>query len=91
MAATPANQGVNPVTGETVFKPASVKDLLSVMFTCGIRHTNGMWAYRVGLPAESSVSGAMMMVVPQQMGIAIFPHPSMSKTTAFEASKSVKI
>lgn len=72
MAATLANQGRNPVSGEAVIEPSAVRDMLSVMYTCGMRNTRGTWAYRVGLPAESSVSGAIMAVVPQQLGIAIF-------------------
>jgi glutaminase len=72
MAATLANQGKNPVSGEEVIEPTYVRDILSVLYTCGMRNTTGAWAYRVGLPAESSVSGAILAVVPQQLGIAVF-------------------
>src|SRR5262245_55750192 len=57
MAATLSNMGCNPVTGESVFSVTSVKDVLSVMFTCGMYDYSGQWAYRVGVPAKSGVAG----------------------------------
>src|ERR1700730_12462355 len=36
MAATMANMGINPVTGETVFDFQYIKDMMTVMFTCGL-------------------------------------------------------
>lgn len=72
MAATLANQGKNPLSGDAVLEPECVRDVLSVMYGCGMRNTAGSWAYRVGLPAESSVSGAIIAVVPGQLGIAVF-------------------
>ncbi len=72
MAATLANQGRNPVSADAVIAPEYVRDILSVLYSCGMPHTAGTWAYQVGLPAESSVSGALMAIVPQQLGIAVF-------------------
>ena len=72
MAATLANQGKNPISGEAVIEAPYVRDILSVLYSCGMRNTAGTWAYQVGLPAESSVSGAILAVVPQQLGIAVF-------------------
>lgn len=72
MAATLANRGVNPQTGETVFAADHVQDILHVMYTCGMRRTRSAWTHMVGLPAESSASGAVLMVVPGQLGVAVF-------------------
>jgi glutaminase len=72
MAATLANGGVNPVTGERVLQAEFVKDLLSLMFTCGMYDSAGEWAYTVGLPAKSGVSGGILAVVPGKMGIASY-------------------
>jgi len=72
MGATLANGGVNPVTGERAIKADYVKDLLSVMHTCGMYDYAGEWAYRVGIPAKSGVGGGVVAVVPGQAGIGIF-------------------
>lgn len=74
-AATLANAGLNPITGEQALARKYAKHLMSVMFTSGLYEFSGQWAYRVGLPAKSCLSGAIMAVVPHQMGIAVFSPP----------------
>ncbi|MDJ0509940.1 MAG: glutaminase A [Crocosphaera sp.] len=75
MAATLANQGVNPITGKTAINPNYIKDLLSVMFTCGMYDFAGEWSYKVGFPAKSGVGGGILGVVPGVMGIGVFSPP----------------
>ena len=72
MGATLANMGHNPVTGQQVFELDSVKHMLAIMFTCGMYDYSGEWAYRVGIPAKSGVSGGLMAVVNRQVGIATY-------------------
>jgi len=72
MSATLSNMGRNPVTGETVFDHRCVKDMLSIMFTCGMYDYSGHWAYQVGIPAKSGVSGGLMAVINRQLGIATY-------------------
>ncbi len=72
MGATLANAGVNPVTKERAIDRQYVKDVLSVMLTCGMYDYAGEWAYRVGLPAKSGVGGGICAVVPGLAGIGIF-------------------
>lgn len=55
--------------------PEYVKDLLSVMYTCGMYDFAGEWVYQVGFPAKSGVGGGIIAVVPGQMGIAVFSPP----------------
>ena len=57
MAATLANGGVHPLTGAAALDPRYVRDLLSLMFTCGMYDFAGEWAYSVGLPAEERGRG----------------------------------
>jgi glutaminase len=72
MAATLANMGMNPVTREPVFNFEYIKDVLAVMFTCGLYDHAGEWAYSVGLPAKSGVGGGLLAVVNRQLGIAVY-------------------
>jgi glutaminase len=72
MAATLSNMGCNPVTGGLGLTVASVKDVLSVMFTCGMYDYSGQWAYRVGVPAKSGVAGGVIAVVNRQLGIGTY-------------------
>lgn len=72
MAATLANKGVNPETKLRAINEDYVGDVLSLMFTCGMYDTSGKWAYSVGIPAKSGVSGAIFGVVPGVMGIAVY-------------------
>lgn len=75
MAATLANQGVNPTTGERAIAQEYVDNVLGVMATCGMYDWSGEWIYRVGLPAKSGVGGGIMAVLPGQLGIGVFSPP----------------
>lgn len=75
MAATLANRGKNPLTGVQAVPAQCIRDILSVMYTCGMYNFAGEWAYKVGLPAKSGVCGGIIVVVPNRMGIAIFSPP----------------
>ncbi|MBD1931923.1 MULTISPECIES: glutaminase A [Cyanophyceae] len=75
MAATLANNGINPITKDRAVDSRYIRDILTVMYTCGMYDFAGEWAYTVGLPGKSGVSGGLLVVVPQQMGIGIFSPP----------------
>lgn len=64
MGATLATGGVQPQTGERILKPGTVRTVLSVMVIAGMYEGSGQWWTRVGLPAKSGVSGAILAVVP---------------------------
>lgn len=70
MAATLANAGVNPTTGEQVVPREVVAPVLTVMSSCGMYDYAGEWLYRVGLPAKSGVSGGIAAALPGQLGLA---------------------
>lgn len=64
MGATLANGGVQPLTGERVLARDNVRTVLSAMVIAGMYEDSGNWWTRVGLPAKSGVSGAVVAVVP---------------------------
>ena len=72
MAATLANRGVNPVTGEHVIAPQTVASVLSVMTSSGMYDYAGEWIYRVGIPAKSGVGGGIVAALPSQIGLGTF-------------------
>ncbi|XP_069107209.1 glutaminase kidney isoform, mitochondrial-like isoform X1 [Argopecten irradians] len=75
LAATLANGGVCPTTGDSLLTAQSVRDTLSLMFSCGMYDYSGQFAFQVGLPAKSGVSGCVLMVVPNVMGICMWSPP----------------
>ncbi|WP_405492719.1 glutaminase A [Nocardia sp. NBC_00511] len=72
MAATLANNGVNPLTRERALSRPLVEQVLSVMTTCGMYDAAGDWVTTVGLPAKSGVGGGILAVLPGQIGIAVY-------------------
>merc|ERR1711970_699229 len=72
IAATFANAGICPVSDKKIFAPGTVQNCLSLMYSCGMYDFSGELAFTVGLPAKSGVSGALMIVIPNVMGIAVW-------------------
>jgi len=75
MGATLALGGRNPVTGEQVVSAAIARDVVSVMATCGVYDGSGRWMRQVGVPAKSSVSGALVLSAPGRLGAASYSPP----------------
>ncbi|WP_298328732.1 glutaminase A [Haloactinopolyspora sp.] len=72
MGATLANGGVHPVTGQRALPRALVRDVATVMLMCGMYTAAGQWAYDVGIPAKSGVSGGLLVVLPNRFGAGFF-------------------
>ncbi len=75
MGAVLANNGINPLTGAEVLRPENVRDVLTLMLSCGMYDYAGEWSYEVGLPAKSGVSGGVLAVLPGQLSIAVWSPP----------------
>ena len=75
MAATLAHSGYCPITGEKVLGPGAARDTLALMQSCGMYDSAGEFTFAVGLPAKSGVSGIIMLVVPNVMGMCLYSPP----------------
>lgn len=78
MAATLANRGVNPVTGEQVMTPYAISRTLSVMTSSGMYDYAGEWIYRIGIPAKSGVGGGILAALPARLGLGSYS-PNLDK------------
>ena len=72
IASTLANGGINPWSNKKIFNYDTVKDILSIMLTCGMYDYSGEWGYKIGIPAKSGVSGLIYAVIPGICGISVY-------------------
>lgn len=75
IASTFANNGICPLTGVKCAELNNIKSTLQLMLSCGMYDHSGEWSCTVGIPAKSGVSGAIFLVVPNIMGLAVFSPP----------------
>ena len=90
MAATLANSGINPVTGEQVMTPYAISRTLSVMTSSGMYDYAGEWIYRVGIPAKSGVGGGILAALPARLGLGSYSPRLDSTATACAASRCAR-
>jgi glutaminase len=91
MAATLANDGVNPLTGKAVLNADYVPKVLAVMATAGLYDDSGKWLYATGLPAKSGVGGGIIAVSPGKFGIAVIAPPLDDAGNSVKAQKAIAI
>ena len=75
MAATLANNGINPKTKKQLVKGSNVAYVLKHMELNGLYNETDKWMEDVGIYAKSGVSGTLMLVIPGVMGIGIVSPP----------------
>ncbi len=72
IAATLANAGVRPTNGKNLLSHKTSRSCLSLMNSCGMGDYSSDFAFSIGLPAKSGISGSIILVVPDVMGVAIW-------------------
>ena len=72
MGATLVNGGINPITKKECVSPTNLRNILSIILTCGMYNYSGEWVFDIGLPAKSGVSGGILMIVPGLMAISVY-------------------
>ena len=89
MAATLANNGVNPVTKKRMIDAKHVPEVLAVMATAGLYDDSGQWLFHTGLPAKSGVGGGLIAVSPGNWGIAVISPPLDAAGNSVRAQKAI--
>ena len=75
MAATLANNGINPKSKKRLVKPENVKYILKHMALNGIYNDNYNWLKKSGVYVKSGVGGIILLIIPGVMGIGIASPP----------------
>lgn len=66
-----ANGGRLPDSDERLIPPRHLRTIEAIMMTSGMYNESGRYAVEVGFPCKSSVSGGIIGVVPDKMGIGV--------------------
>jgi glutaminase len=67
-----ACDGKDPVTGDAVTVASRARRINALMLTCGHYDNSGDFAFRVGLPGKSAVSGAILAVIPGTGAVCVW-------------------
>ncbi|XP_062856773.1 glutaminase liver isoform, mitochondrial [Trichomycterus rosablanca] len=69
VAATLANGGLCPMSGDQVLSASAVRSTLSIMQVAGMNDYSRIFHFKTSVPAKSSSSGVVLIVVPGVLGI----------------------
>ncbi len=89
MGATIAADGVNPVTGKTVFDGAITQNVVALMAAKGPHKMRAPWLVAAGIPAKSSYGGAILGIIPGVMAIAAYAPELNPAGVSVKASKAI--
>jgi len=91
MAATIANNGINPKTGKKIVDKKYVSYILEHMINSGLYEESDDWFKSVGFPGKSGVGGLLMIVIPGVMGIGIASPPLNKHGNSVKGIKTAKL
>ena len=90
MAATLANDGVNPLNGRRVVSSATARSMQSLITNAGLRGAKKEWMTKAHAGAAASLSGGGMLVMPGRLGIAVFSAPLDSKGVSVRGQRAMR-
>ena len=91
MAATLANDGVNPVNQKRVVSQPVAKNIQTLLIESGWRGgKKAAWLKKAGVGAMSGNSGVIIMVVPGRLGIAVYSPPLDSAGNSVRAQLALR-
>ena len=67
-----AFDGNDPASGQEVCTLSRARRINALMLTCGHYDNSGDFAFRVGLPGKSSVSGGILAIVPRTGAVCVW-------------------
>ncbi len=70
-----ANGGVEPDSGTRVLSEEHARRVAAILLTCGTYDSAGEFAFTVGVPCKSGVSGGIVGLVPGRMGLCVWSPP----------------
>jgi glutaminase len=70
-----ANDGVEPISGTRILSDAHARRVGAIMLTCGLYDSAGQFAFDVGFPCKSGVSGGIAGYVTGQLGVCAWSPP----------------
>ncbi|XP_060892152.1 glutaminase liver isoform, mitochondrial [Labrus mixtus] len=72
MAASLANGGLCPLSGDQVLSPTATRSMLSMMQVAGMKEYSTTFHYKTSVPAVCSGNGVLLAVVPGVLGLMAF-------------------
>jgi glutaminase len=90
MAATLANDGVNPITRQRAVKAEVAKHTVTLLVNSGLRGERKKWLVKAGVGAMTSRSGAIILVVPGRLGIATYAPPLGSQDISVRGERAMR-
>nr|XP_057931854.1 glutaminase liver isoform, mitochondrial isoform X2 [Doryrhamphus excisus] len=72
MAASLANGGLCPLSGDQVLSPTTTRSVLSVMQVAGMKDYSVDFLYKASIPAVSSSHGGLLAIIPGVLGLMAF-------------------
>ena len=91
MAATLANDGVNPVNQKRVVSQPVAKSIQTLLIESGWRGAKkAAWLKKAGVGAMAGNSGVIIMVVPGRLGLAVYSPPLDSAGNSVRAQRALR-